>query len=99
MGATIVAIVTDASGECQKARCILGAKYPWLIVLDCYSHQVQFVYTKLTVATHNFTNQVNLVVGNYFKSNVNILKYTDKATQLITWLHSKTLVLAMLQKV
>jgi len=60
---------------------------------------VQFVYTKLTVATHNFANQVNLVVGNYFKSNVNILKYTDKATQLITWLHSKTLMLAMLQKV
>ena len=44
-GAMVVAIVTDASGECLKACCMLGTKYPWLIVLDCYSHQVQFVYT------------------------------------------------------
>jgi hypothetical protein len=39
-GVTVVAIVTDASGECRKARQILGWKYPWLVVLDCYSHQV-----------------------------------------------------------
>jgi hypothetical protein len=97
-GATVVAIVTDASGECQKARCILGAKYPWL-VLNCYSHQVQLICISLIIATHNFANQVNLVVGKYFKSNADVLKYTDKATQLIAWLRSKTLVLAMLQKV
>ena len=28
-----------------------------------------------------------------------VLKYTDKATKLITWLRSKTLILAMLRKV
>ena len=98
-GATVVAIVTDASGECRKARRILGAKYPWLIVLDCYSHQVQLICTSPTIVTHHFANQVNLVVGKYFKSNADVLKYTDKATQLITWLRSKTLVLAMLRKV
>jgi hypothetical protein len=43
-GAKVVAIVTDASGECQKARRILGQKYPWLVVLDCYSHQVQLSF-------------------------------------------------------
>ena len=39
-GAIVVAIVTDASGECRKAWQILGLKYPSLEVLDCYAHQV-----------------------------------------------------------
>lgn len=36
----IIAIVTDASGEARKACQLLGEKYPWLVVLDCYAHQV-----------------------------------------------------------
>ena len=40
----LVAVVTDASGECRKARRQLARKYPWLIVLDCYAHQVCFNY-------------------------------------------------------
>jgi len=36
----LVAIVTDASGECGKAKKILRLKYPSLIILDCYAHQV-----------------------------------------------------------
>ena len=39
-GTIVVAIVTDASGECRKARRILGLKYPNIVVLDCYGHQV-----------------------------------------------------------
>ena len=39
-GAIVVAIVTDASGECRKARRLLGCKYPHIVVLDCYGHQV-----------------------------------------------------------
>ena len=33
-------LVTDASGESRKARRLFARKYPFLIVLDCYSHQV-----------------------------------------------------------
>lgn len=36
----VVAVVTDASGECQKAQRLFLQKYPWIVVLDCYSHQV-----------------------------------------------------------
>ena len=36
----LVAIVTDASGECHKAKKILWLKYPSVIILDCYVHQV-----------------------------------------------------------
>lgn len=38
--AIVIAIVTDASGECRKARRLFLAKYPWIVVLDCYAHQV-----------------------------------------------------------
>jgi hypothetical protein len=79
-GAIVVAIVTDASGECRKARRLLGRKYPHIVCLDCYGHQV------------------NLVVGDYFRSPVAVLEYTDIANELITWLRSKTLVLALLRK-
>jgi hypothetical protein len=49
-GAKVVAIVTDASGECRKARWILGQKHPWLVVLDCYSHQVQLPFGVHSIA-------------------------------------------------
>lgn len=39
-GSEVVAIVTDASGECRKARQILAWQFPHLVFLDCYSHQV-----------------------------------------------------------
>jgi hypothetical protein len=42
-GAIVVAVVTDASGECRKARRILGRKYQDIMVLDCYGHQVCIV--------------------------------------------------------
>jgi len=38
--ASVRGVVTDASGECQKARRLLGLKYPNIVVLDCYGHQV-----------------------------------------------------------
>ena len=41
-GACIVGIVTDASGECRKARRLLALEYPDIVFLDCYAHQVCF---------------------------------------------------------
>lgn len=49
-GAIVVGLVTDASGESRKARRLFGVKYPHIIVLDCYSHQVIFY-------THQKTHQ------------------------------------------
>ncbi|KAG6913948.1 hypothetical protein DXG01_003329 [Tephrocybe rancida] len=40
--------------------------------------------------------KINLIVGDYFKCKAYILVYTDQATELIGWLHSKTLVLALI---
>ncbi|CDO68878.1 hypothetical protein BN946_scf185000.g21 [Trametes cinnabarina] len=39
----VVAFTSDASGESRAARIALLKKYPWLIVLDCYAHQVNLV--------------------------------------------------------
>lgn len=40
--------------------------------------------------------QVNLVVGDIFNSESDLLEYTDNAVELITWLRSKTFVLGKL---
>lgn len=36
----VVGVVTDASGECQKARRLLALEHPDIVFLDCYAHQV-----------------------------------------------------------
>jgi hypothetical protein len=48
-------------------------------------------------AAHQIT-QINLVVRDYFKSETKALDYTDNASDLITWLCSKTILLAMLRE-
>lgn len=39
------------------------------------------------------------MVGDYFKSKADVLQYTDEAADLIAWLRSKTLLLALLRQV
>ena len=38
----VVGVVTDASGECRKARRLLALEHPDIVFLDCYAHQVCF---------------------------------------------------------
>ncbi|KAH7919498.1 hypothetical protein BV22DRAFT_1090514, partial [Leucogyrophana mollusca] len=82
-GVNVVAITSDASGESRAARKRLVKQFPWLVAPDCYAHQI------------------NLIVGDYFKAPVvTIYKdYTKKATELITWLRSKTIVLSLLRDI
>ena len=42
---------------------------------------------------------MNLVVGDYFRDQKDLIPWTKQATELIDWLYGKSLVLAMLQKV
>ncbi|THU90830.1 hypothetical protein K435DRAFT_910345, partial [Dendrothele bispora CBS 962.96] len=39
----LVAWCTDASGESAKMRRDLLVKFPWLVVLDCWAHQINLV--------------------------------------------------------
>ncbi|KAK0505457.1 hypothetical protein EDD18DRAFT_1305538 [Armillaria luteobubalina] len=38
-GVCVIAFTTDASGESQKARKLLGCRFPYLITPDCYAYQ------------------------------------------------------------
>lgn len=46
-----------------------------------------------------YAHQVNLIVGDYFKSNAEILVYSTRADQVIAWLRSKLQVLGLLRDV
>jgi len=39
-GSQIVAVATDALSECRRAHKDLKVKFPRLIILDCYFHQM-----------------------------------------------------------
>ena len=41
-GTYVVAVVTDASGECHKTRRDF-VKTHWVVVLDCFAHQVLYI--------------------------------------------------------
>ena len=43
--------------------------------------------------------QINLIVGDYLKSKSALLKFTDNAEELITWLRMRTVALARLRAV
>lgn len=43
-GAHVVGVVTDASGECRKARRLLAIQHPDIVFLDCYAHQVFLLF-------------------------------------------------------
>lgn len=101
-GSIVVAVVTDASGECRKARWEFVKKYPWVIVLDCFAHQVRTIILCCThwqdTIINDYYFQINLVVGDYFGVDSLILEYTEKASDLIAWLRSKTIVLGLLSQ-
>ena len=50
--AYVVGVVTDASGECRKARRLLALKHPDIVFLDCYTHQVFFSH----ISAHSCTD-------------------------------------------
>ncbi|KAI9061407.1 hypothetical protein FKP32DRAFT_1728495 [Trametes sanguinea] len=39
----IIAFTSDASGESRAARIRLLSRYPYLIILDCYAHQINLI--------------------------------------------------------
>ena len=46
-----------------------------------------------------YAHQINLVVGDYFKSETLVLTFTDNATELISWLRGKTQILAAMRDI
>ena len=40
-GVSIAAVVTDGSGEAKKARTLFARKYPNILTLHCFAHQVR----------------------------------------------------------
>ena len=93
----IVTFTTDASGESRKAQKLLLACYTYLVCPDCFSHQVWHFCPENCMGW--FFWKVNLVVRDYFKVETIFIDFSKAACELITWLRSKTYVLAQLQEV
>lgn len=95
---TIVAFTTDASDKSRKARSLFVKKYPQIVGPDCSAHQV-FVYFLILFLSLIFYKN-NLIVGDYFKAgDPLLLGWSTQASELISWLRSKTYILAHLREI
>ncbi|PCH39629.1 hypothetical protein WOLCODRAFT_85990, partial [Wolfiporia cocos MD-104 SS10] len=66
----IVTWCTDASGESRKMRRLLQQKFPWIITVDCWAHQINLVvgdYFKLK-STVSHTMDDALEVAKWFNN-------------------------------
>ncbi|KAI9069378.1 hypothetical protein FKP32DRAFT_1692719 [Trametes sanguinea] len=96
----IIAFTSDASGESRAARIRLLSRYPYLIILDCYAHQVCALNSfSLQCTESHGVRKINLIVGDYLECKSLLLDVADDAEELITWLRKRTLVLARLRGV
>ena len=74
----------------------------WNIPISCSLTvmHIRYFYYLFTRSQTNYTVvKINLVVGDYFKSKAEALEFTDEVSELIAWLQSKTLILALLREV
>ncbi|KAJ7111680.1 hypothetical protein C8R44DRAFT_882747 [Mycena epipterygia] len=73
---------------------------PHLITPACQAHWINLILTDALslIAPDCYAHQINLIVGDYFKVDKGFLKFSKQATELITWLRSKTYVLALIRK-
>jgi len=44
LGLKLIGWVSDAGGDSRAARLRFQAAYPWLLVVDCFAHQVRILY-------------------------------------------------------
>ncbi|KII90039.1 hypothetical protein PLICRDRAFT_76459, partial [Plicaturopsis crispa FD-325 SS-3] len=78
----VVAWCTDASGESAKMRRLLVRKYPFLVVVDCWCHQVDLVVGDIFKAKGIFIEVVNevLEVVKWFNNHSRALGFLKEVT-------------------
>lgn len=88
LGVLIVAWCSDAGGDAAKMRRDLVELCPWIIVLDCWAHQVSTIALYDPCIIIYARHQINLIVGDYFKLKLPEIEYIDMATELIKWFNN-----------
>ena len=78
--------------------------FPIAVVTDasgecCKAHRILGLRHPDIMFLDCYAHQINLVVGDYFKSETLVLTFTDNATELISWLRGKTQILAAMRDV
>ncbi|TFK24427.1 hypothetical protein FA15DRAFT_592446 [Coprinopsis marcescibilis] len=69
MGVMVICVTTDASGEAAKARRLFKLRYPHIIVLDCYAHQVSCSDSSLITWLRSKTLLLGLICSAYAQHN------------------------------
>lgn len=91
-------MTSNAAGESKKAWRLLVEADPSLVAPDCWAHQVCTIFLHCHKNKSDFSLQNALVVGDYMRVNgAELLSCAEQANTLITWLRSKTQILALIR--
>jgi hypothetical protein len=64
-------IITDNVGNCAQAQCILALRWPKIIFLICYVHQINLLVKDVIATSWQITvSQVHAIVSTLNKSTV-----------------------------
>ncbi|OJA09942.1 hypothetical protein AZE42_14003, partial [Rhizopogon vesiculosus] len=74
----MIGICGDAGGDEKRGRLLFLQKYPWMLITDCWSHQI------------------NLILGDYYKANMDISALVDNANGVIKWFNNHSFALGLL---
>ncbi|SJL01174.1 uncharacterized protein ARMOST_04492 [Armillaria ostoyae] len=89
-------LVHDASNEQKTAAKLFERMIEVINILENEWGVRVIAFT--TDASDCYAHQINLIVGDYFKADQDFLLYSPLATELITWLRSKTFLLALIRE-
>ncbi|KIK96853.1 hypothetical protein PAXRUDRAFT_10540 [Paxillus rubicundulus Ve08.2h10] len=100
---TVIVITSDASGESCAARKQILVDFPWLIVPDCYAHQINLV-------VGDYFKVISVVFMKYTKKATELIMWLGSKTRILALMRdiqkavsmangSKTRILSVIQAV
>ncbi|CAK9858545.1 unnamed protein product [Sphagnum jensenii] len=93
-GWDVGAVVTDNAGNCARARRILALRWPKIIFMFCYAHQINLLVKDVIATSWQSTiSQVHTIVSTLNKS---IAKWLPRLCDVMKATYKYTLVLVQM---
>jgi hypothetical protein len=94
-GWDVGAIVTDNAGNCARARRILALRWPKIVFLFCYAHQINLLVKDVIATSWKITvSQAHAIVSTLNKSTA---KWLPRLRDVMKATYGNTVTLALVQ--
>jgi hypothetical protein len=98
LGVIPIGIAGDAGPDEKSARAGFLKEKPYALIADCWSHQAHKFYLIIYPQMPNFTPQVPLMLGDYYKENPKVAALMDTAVEVVKWFNNHSWCLGKLSE-